>query len=102
MKRILLILPVFMVIAFAGDFEDAHNAYEAGDYKKAVALFQKCAEQGYAPAQYNLGVMYDKGIGVKQNHTKAVELYNTAIEQEDVIVQFDLAHKHYRSWGLTR
>ena len=31
------------------------------DYKKAVEWFQKAADQGYASAQYNLGLRYANG-----------------------------------------
>ena len=32
----------------------------------------QAAEQGYAKAQFNLGLMYDSGRGVRQDYTKAV------------------------------
>ena len=31
------------------------------DYKQAVKWYTKAAEQGYADAQYNLGIMYYNG-----------------------------------------
>ena len=34
----------------------------------AVQWYRKAAEQGLAEAQYNLGVMYAKGEGVRQNY----------------------------------
>jgi len=33
------------------------------DYAKAIEYYQKAADQGYAAAQYNLGVMYDDTKG---------------------------------------
>ena len=49
-------------------------AYEKGqgvpqDYGEAVKWFQKAADQGYANAQYNLGVIYDQGLGVPPDLT---------------------------------
>ena len=38
------------------------------DYTEAVNWFRKAAEQGYAQAQYKLGVMYDEGLGVTQDY----------------------------------
>ena len=38
------------------------------DFKKTL----QAAEQGYAKAQFNLGLMYDSGRGVRQDYTKAV------------------------------
>ena len=37
------------------------------------AACRKAAENGDADAQYELGRMYDAGLGVKQSDTKAVE-----------------------------
>jgi TPR repeat protein len=39
------------------------------------------AETGDAQAQYNLGVCYDQGQGVAQDHTEAVMLYRKAADQ---------------------
>ena len=43
------------------------------DYEKAVEWFKKAAQQGYALAQFNLGVMYAKGDGVTQDMKKALQ-----------------------------
>lgn len=40
------------------------------------------AEQGDAAAMYDLGVAYDFGDGVEQNHEEAVRWYRLAAEQE--------------------
>ncbi|NVH49781.1 hypothetical protein HU985_02590, partial [Photobacterium damselae subsp. damselae] len=41
-----------------GLFSQAMIYYNQADYSKAFRLFQKVANQDYAAAQYNLGVMY--------------------------------------------
>lgn len=41
----------------------------------------KAAQQGYAAAQYVLGVCYENGFGVKQDKQKAIEWYTKAAEQ---------------------
>ncbi|VVM20369.1 hypothetical protein BSPWISOXPB_9059 [uncultured Gammaproteobacteria bacterium] len=41
------------------------------DAKQAVYWYKKAAEQGYAGAQYNLGVMYANGEGALQDLSKA-------------------------------
>jgi TPR repeat protein len=38
-----------------------------------TADIRKAAEQGYAPAQYNLGIAYESGKGVIKNEQKAVK-----------------------------
>jgi TPR repeat protein len=42
------------------------------NYKKAIEWYQKSAMKNYAPAQYNLGTMYDQGLGVEKDLKKAL------------------------------
>jgi len=51
------------------------------DYKQEVYWYKKAADQGFANAQYNLGVAYDKGQGVLQDGKKAVYWYKKAEEK---------------------
>ena len=68
-------------VVFADDFQDGFDAYKRKDYKEAYKLFLPLAEQGVAEAQYNLGVMYDKGLGVPQDYKEAVKWFRLAAEQ---------------------
>ena len=49
--------------------------------KEAMKLFRLAAEQGYAPAQHNLGYMYANGEGVPENDREAVKWYQLAADQ---------------------
>ena len=51
------------------------------NYKKAFEWYKKAAKQGFAKAQYNLGIMYQNGQGVDVNYKKAFEWYEKAAEQ---------------------
>ena len=42
--------------------------YVPKDSAEAVKWFRLAAEQGDAQAQFQLGVMYDMGLGVPQNN----------------------------------
>ena len=53
------------------------------DYAAAVSWYRKAAEQGYAAAQFNLGVMYDKGQGVPQDYVQAHKWWNLAAANGD-------------------
>ena len=48
------------------------------DFAEAVKWFRKAAEQGRAKAQYNLGLMYDKGEGVPKDLVQAHVWWNIA------------------------
>ncbi len=43
----------------------------AQDYGEAMGWYRKAAGQGFARAQYNLGVMYGKGRGVPRDDVQA-------------------------------
>ena len=49
--------------------------------KKVLATTQPRAEAGDAAAQYNLGVLYDRGLGVEQDYAKARSWYEKAAKQ---------------------
>ena len=52
------------------------------DYRSAAFWYQKAAEQGYAPAQTNLGVLYMTGYeGIPPNRAVAVHWFNEAALQ---------------------
>ena len=52
-------------------------ADDVSDFRETLQL----AEQGNADAQYNLGVMYYNGRGVRQDYAEAVKWYRQAAEQ---------------------
>ena len=66
----------------AADLNDQGvSAYTARSYSRAAELFQKAADMGYAPAQYNLGYCYRYGDGVPRDLDKSAEWYRKAAEQ---------------------
>jgi uncharacterized protein len=81
----------------AGPFEAAVAAYENGvaSHEKgvnatALRLLRPLAEQGDASAQYNLGLMFDKGQGVPQDYATALSWYRKAAEQGHAAAQNNL------------
>ena len=62
--RIYLMIILFVAIAAAvsaQDFDQGFAAFKSGDYSSALKEWKPLAEQGSAPAQYSLGVMYAHG-----------------------------------------
>ena len=51
------------------------------DYSEAYKWYKKAAEQGYAIAQFNVGVLYEKGEGVSQDYSEAYKWFNKAAAQ---------------------
>ncbi len=56
---------VFMLAVPAwADFQAGVEAAKRGDYDTPLKELQPLAEQGHTEAQFNLGLMYYKGLGV--------------------------------------
>jgi hypothetical protein len=51
------------------------------DDAEAAIWFRKAAEQGHADAQFSLGIMYEKGEGVRQDFAEALTWYGKAAKQ---------------------
>ena len=66
------------------------KATDAQGYREAFGWFQKAAERGHPPAEYNLGLMYEEGQGVEQNPLKALELIRQAAASGHAEAQFHL------------
>ncbi len=73
MKKIIFILGLLITISFGATLEEAKIAYAKGDYQTALTILEDLALKNDASAQYNLGVMYDFGKGVKQDYFRAEE-----------------------------
>jgi len=76
-RKKLFFLPLIALLLVATsastDFATGLAAYKRGDYKNAFRKFEKLAEQGNPLAQNELGIMYEKGKGVPQDYTQAVQ-----------------------------
>lgn len=62
-------------------FQQGSEATTRGDYQTTFKFLLPLAEQGNAEAQLMLGVMYARGIGVKQDDFEAVKWFRKAAEQ---------------------
>ncbi len=60
----------------------------------------KAAEQGFADAQSNFGIMYDEGYGVPENDAEAVKWYRKSAEQGDVMAQNNLGIMYAMGTGV--
>ena len=77
-------------MCWSADFQKGLDAYERDDYATALKEWTPLAKQGDAYAQFNLGWMYERGLGVPQVYNTAVKWYTLAAEQGHVYAQFVL------------
>jgi TPR repeat protein len=65
-------------------------AYQAGNLPLAYQEFRACAEAGEADCQFNVALMYEKGIGVTRDEKAAVAWYRKSASQGNSNAQFNL------------
>ena len=90
--------------AQSGDVAAQHNLadeyYQQGNHAKVFEWFTKAAGQGHADAQYELGVMYAQGHGVRQDYQKAFEWYTKAANQGYTLAQNNLGVMYENGQGV--
>ena len=69
------------------EFDEGMAAYKRGDYQTALREWRQLAERGHVVAQYNLGVLYQKGDGIPQDYAEAAKWYKKAADQGDAKAQ---------------
>lgn len=75
---VLLWMALLTQAAWAGPGMDA---YQAGDYKRALAILEPQAQLGISEAQFLLGRMRESGQGIEANRERAVFWYRKAAAQ---------------------
>uniref|UniRef100_UPI0020C16A87 tetratricopeptide repeat protein n=1 Tax=Lysinibacillus fusiformis TaxID=28031 RepID=UPI0020C16A87 len=58
--------------------------------------------QCHAGAQYQLGDLFDKGKGVKQDYTEAAKWIEQATSQGHIKAQYQLAQMHIHGQGVPK
>ena len=86
--------------AMAGPLEDAHAAYERGDYATAMSLWRPLADQGDTVAERNLGLMYFRGQVVPQNYAQAFAWWRVAAAQGDTGARRNLGLMYIHGQGV--
>lgn len=65
-------------LTIAEEFDIEKYYFGKGDYKQMYAWAKALAEAGHKESAYYMGYMYEKGLFVKKNYTKAVYWYMKA------------------------
>jgi len=97
------ICTVFIFINTSDDFYKLQSARKYTmnqEYKKAYKILRPLAERGNVVAQYNLGVMNEKGDGTPLNYEKAVKWYHLAANQGDPKAQNNLGNLYRMGEGV--
>lgn len=104
MKKLLvcILFVLFGIQVFAQEIDKGYEAYNDGDYATALKEWKPIAEQGYAFAQYNLGILYEYGNGVPKDYAEAVKWYRLSAEQGYAISQYSLGLMYSNGYGVLK
>ncbi|GEM_PF-215306 len=81
-------------------FDEAVQAYEAGDYKKAHDEWLPLAEARDPAAMRNLGHLYRRGLGVEMSFAKALSWYKQAADMGFDRAQANVATMYLKGEGV--
>ena len=93
-KTLIFIFILFSCIApysQANDLDLGIYQLNRGEFHAAIEQFRPLVAEGYAPAQYQMAIVYQNGYGVPKNGMKALALFELAAEQNYSDAQFELA-----------
>ena len=90
----------FKMIQNVESFERGRAAYKRHDYATVFRETRPLAEQGLDAAQYNLGIMYQFGLGVPQDGARAARWYRKAAEQGMAEAQNHLGIMYHEGLGV--
>jgi uncharacterized protein len=101
-RRALLLMLLAAPLAAAADFETGVAAARDGDYPAALREWQPLAEAGHRDAQFNLGLLYENGLGVPADGARAALWFRRAAEQDDRTAQAYLGEMYANGLGVPR
>lgn len=84
---------------FAG-LDEGLAAFKKQDFAGALREWRPLAEQGEAAAQITLGMLYENGKGVTQDHKEAARWYRLAAEQGQAKAQIYLGSMYSQGKGV--
>jgi len=80
MRALLLLVAALLCAPARSDLVTAQLAYHKADYERAFKDYRELAELGQPVAQYNLAIMYARGLGVRQSELNAYAWATLAAE----------------------
>jgi len=75
-------------------------AFKRGDYTAAFREWKVAADKGQAEAEYDLGLLYAKGLGVKRDLQVAQQWYEAAALQGNAQAEYSLGQMYAQGWGI--
>ena len=77
-----------------------YTAYSRADYRSALAVWRSRADDGNPEAQYMVGSIHEKGLGIEPDYAEAARWYHKAAEQDHSRAMVSLAYLHEQGLGV--
>jgi TPR repeat protein len=117
LRHLLKLIPTFVlaVVVIAGvpvqgnadddsyaQYKLGLKAYNQGNYDEALAIWQPLADGGYPAAQFNIGMLYENGLGVEKSYTKANGWFQKAVDRNFAPAQLLLGRAYLNGIGVDK
>ncbi len=102
MKRFVAAFVFLSSVSAHAGFQEAVQAYYAGNYDLALKEYQTIAEQGDARGEFGIGFMHHYGHGVPRNQPEALKWFRKAANHGDVPARQYLAIMHHKGEGVEK
>ena len=109
MRNTAIIVFIYVILLFGNEgssetqsFRKGVLAHMGGDYATALLEWGPLAKSGKADAQFNLGVMYEKGRGIRQNYITAAKWYKLAAKQGHLYAKNNLGLLYSKGLGVSQ
>ena len=86
----------------AEEYWEGYDALDRGDYRAALKIYHRLAENGEPRSQDDLADMYYIGLGTDQDFAKAVKWFRRAADQGHPPSLFNLGILHLYGHGVPR
>jgi TPR repeat protein len=93
-------LATFASSAIWADAAAGMAAFKKGDYQGAFREWKAAADKGQAEAQYDLGLLYAKGLGVQRDLQVSQQWYEAAALQGNAQAEYSLGQMYAQGWGI--
>ena len=83
-------------------YERGFEYLAQGDYKNAFKSFERSAEKGHVESQFQLGLLYEYGKGVKTAYNNSAQWYKLAAAYDHVVAVYRLGFLYESGLGVSQ
>lgn len=82
--------------------ETGVTAWDRGHYATSMRAWRPAADRGDPMAQNNIGLLYERGLGVPQSYVEAMVWYRRAAEKNLSQAQYNIGLLYHAGYGVER